>query len=102
MAKKSTTTEIKEEVNVKVEEEVKTEVSVETPAVTEVKTRTIIANTSSVFRKAANLEAKYVIGEMPAGIAFEIEKEVSNRIYGDFYLLKNGYYITKNGNYTLN
>ena len=96
MAKKSTVTEIKEEV------EVVEEAKVEAPTITEIKTRTIIANAPTAFRKTANLENKYVVSLMPTGIAYEIEKEVSNKIYGSFYKLKNGFYITKDGNYTLN
>lgn len=102
MAKKSSTNEVKEEVVQEVEIETPVTVETEAPAVADVKAPTIIANTSGIFRRAANLEARYIVGEMPAGIAYEIEKEVSNKIYGDFYQLKNGYYITKNGNYTLN
>ena len=94
MAKKSTATEVKKEV---IEE-----TKVEAPAIAEVKTHTIIANAPTAFRKTANLENKYVVGLMPTGIAYEIEKEVSNKIYGSFYKLKNGFYITKDGNYTLN
>jgi hypothetical protein len=98
MAKKSTT-ETKE----KIIEEVIEEVKVESPAIAEeARVRTIISNTPGYFRRAANIEANYIVGEMPAGIAFEIEKEVSSRIYGEFYLLKNGYYITKSGNYSIN
>ena len=94
MAAKKSTTEAKTTVEEKVvpaqAEEVK------------VAKRTIIANEPVAFRKTMSLETKYIMGQMPIGVAHEIVKETSSKIYGDFYLLNNGYYITKNGNYTIN
>lgn len=66
------------------------------------KNRTIIANSPVPFRTITSLESKYVIGTMPVGVAYEIVKEANSRIYGDFYKLNNGYYITKSGNYSIN
>lgn len=68
----------------------------------EIKKRIIIAKTATPFRKSTTLEYKQIVGTMPVGVAYEIVKEVKSKIYGDFYLLNNGYYITKNGNYSLN
>lgn len=90
MAKKSTTTETKTIV-----EDVKTDV------VKSTKQRIIIAKTSTPFRKTISLENKQIIGQMPVGIAYEIVKECNSKIYGDFYQLNNGYYVTKNGNYSI-
>lgn len=61
----------------------------------------IIAKTSVPFRRKPNLEQKYVVGKMQTGTAYRIAKEVKSIIYGSFYLLSNGYYITKDGNYTI-
>lgn len=66
-----------------------------------VKPLIIISKTSTPFRKTISLENKYVVGYMIVGTAYEIVREVSSKIYGDFYQLSNGYYITKNGNYSI-
>lgn len=110
MAKKTTTSQQVEET--KVTEEVVQEavapvvteepVPVATEAVAEpLKPRIIIAKTSVPFRKIASLEQKYVDGQMPVGIPFKIMKEIKTVLYGDFYELSNGKYITKRGNYTI-
>ena len=65
------------------------------------KPRAVIAKSIAPLRSRISLQSKYIIGQMKIGTAYEIEKEISTTIYGDFYLLKNGYYITKDGNYTL-
>lgn len=76
-------------------EEVKTSVApVEKPKI-------IIASISTPFRRTPSLEAKYIVGQMPTGTAFEITNEVTSKIFGDFYLLNNGYYVTKNGHYSI-
>lgn len=61
----------------------------------------IIARSTTVFRKYPTLENKHIVKQMPLGIAFEIVSEKESSIYGSFYKLSNGYYITKNGNYTI-
>lgn len=61
----------------------------------------IIAKSATVFRKFPTVESKHIVGQMPLGIAFEIVSEKESSIYGSFYKLSNGYYITKNGNYTI-
>ena len=66
------------------------------------KKRTIIAKSVTSFRKTTSLEAKQVVGTMPVGVAYEIVREAKSMIYGSFYQLNNGYYITKNGNYSIN
>ena len=66
-----------------------------------IKKRVIIANSPTVFRKAISLEAQQIVGQMPVGVAYEIVKETTSKIYGDFYQLSNGYYVTKNGNYSI-
>lgn len=76
-------------------------VKVEEVVAEPIKPRIIIANTSVPFRKTTSLEPKYIVGQMPVGIAYEIKCERSSKIYGDFYQLNNGYYITKNGNYSI-
>ena len=73
------------------------EPKIETP-----KVHTIIANEPVAFRKVMSLETKFITGQMPMGVAYEIVKETNSKIYGDFYLLSNGYYVSKNGNYTIN
>lgn len=93
-----TKTKVEETTVETVEETVVTEeAKVEQP-----KNRTIIANSPVPFRTITSLESKYVIGTMPVGVAYEIVKETNSRIYGDFYKLNNGYYITKSGNYSIN
>lgn len=62
----------------------------------------IIANKVTPLYRVPNLATRYMIGHMPIGVAFEIEKEHYSDIYGWFYLLSNGAYITKAGNYTIN
>lgn len=105
MARKTVTTEPK---TTTVEEVAPLEVENVKPEVVDVKEakaepikRIIIAKDSTLFRKAATLDIKHVVGKMPIGIAFEIIRETSSKIYGDFYQLNNGYYITKNGNYSI-
>lgn len=61
----------------------------------------VIAKSATAFRKYPTLENKHIVGQMPLGIAFEIISEKESSIYGSFYKLSNGYYITKNGNYTI-
>lgn len=61
----------------------------------------IIAKSATAFRKFPTTETKHIIGQMPLGIAFEIVSEKESSIYGSFYKLSNGYYITKKGNYTI-
>ena len=95
MAKSSTKTKVEKTVIEEVK--AKTEVKVEQP-----KTHTIIAKTSVPLRKITSLETKYIVGTLPIGTAYEIVKEVNSKIYGSFYQLNNGYYITKNGNYSIN
>ena len=104
MAKKSTTTETKA---VTVEEAtapvIVENVTPETVNITEAKAepikRVIIANSPTPFRKTTSLEPKYIVGQMPVGVAYEIITEKTSKIYGDFYQLNNGYYITKSGNF---
>ena len=66
-----------------------------------IKRQIIIANVPTVFRKTMSLEAQQIVGQMPVGVAYEIVKESTSRIYGDFYQLNNGYYVAKNGNYSI-
>lgn len=106
MARKTATTEPKtttvEEVVAPLEvENVKPEVVDVKEAKAEPIKHIIIAKDSTLFRKAATLDIKHVVGKMPIGTAFEIVRETSSKIYGDFYQLNNGYYITKNGNYSI-
>lgn len=107
MAKKSTaTTEpkvtVEEAVAPVVVEGVEPEtVNIQEAVAEPIKPRIIIAKTSVPFRKTMSLENKQVVGQMPVGIAYEIVRECSSRIYGDFYQLNNGYYITKSGNYSI-
>ena len=61
----------------------------------------IIAKSATAFRKFPTIETKHIVGQMPLGIAFEIVSEKESSIYGSFYKLSNGYYITKKGNYTI-
>jgi hypothetical protein len=62
----------------------------------------VIAKSETPLRKVPSLESKYIIGKMNIGTAYIIIKEVNSKIHGDFYLLENDCYITKNGNYILN
>lgn len=64
--------------------------------------RMIITNVPTVFRKTTSLEPKYIMGTMPVGIPYEIIREARSKIYGNFYQLSNGYYITQGGNYSIN
>lgn len=77
-------------------------VNVEETVAEPIKPRTIIANAPTSFRKIMSLESKYIVGAMPIGVAYEIIREAKSKIYGDFYQLSNGYYVTKNGNYSIN
>lgn len=96
---------ITEEITTTTEEVVETkekvDASTEAPAPVEQK-RTIIAKSSTPFRRTTSLEPKYIVGVMPVGIPYEIVKEVNSKIYGGFYQLRNGYYISKGGNYSIN
>ena len=67
-----------------------------------IKPRTIITKTRTLFRKIPSLESKYIVGNMVIGTSYEIKKEVNSKIYGSFYQLSNGYYIVKDGNYSIN
>lgn len=104
-AKKSTkvtNVSVEEVVTTPVVEEVTPEVvNEEEVKVEPVKRQVIIANTSTPFRKTMSLENQQIVGQMPVGIAYEIVKEVTSKIYGSFYQLSNGYYVTKNGNYSI-
>lgn len=93
---KTKTEEIKETEN---EEVIKIEITDVKPEHT--KSKIVIAKAPVPFRRKPNLEHKYVTGQMPVGVAYEITKEVTSIVYGDFYLLNNGSYITKNGNYSI-
>lgn len=66
-----------------------------------IKNPMVIAKSSTPMRKVPSLESKYIVGYMTVGVAYEIIGETTSKIYGDFYQLENGYYITKNGNYTI-
>lgn len=66
------------------------------------KNRKIVAKSPTVFRRSPNLRTDYIVGTMPAGVAFEIIGEHKSAIYGEFYKLGNGYYITKSGSYSIN
>lgn len=76
-------------------------VNIEDAKAEPIKLQTIIAKTPVPFRSKPNLEHRYVTGQMSIGIAYEIVKEVNSKVYGSFYLLNNGSYITKNGNYSI-
>ena len=67
-----------------------------------IKLRTIIAKEAIPLRSNPSLEAKYIVGKMSIGVAYEIVKEVNSVIYGNFYKLSNGFYVSKNGNYSIN
>lgn len=107
MAKK-TKTEIAQEVvaplkieNINLELEV---VDVKDAKAEPIKKRIIIANVSVPLRKTTSLDVKYIVGKMAIGTAYEIKRECTSKIYGDFYQLTNGYYISKseyNGNYSI-
>lgn len=60
----------------------------------------IIAKSAVPLRRLMNLSPKYVVGYMKPGTAYEIVREAYNSIYGKFYLLNNGYYVTQGGPYT--
>lgn len=108
MAKKPTSQATETKVTEEVLQEAVAPVVVEEPvpvateAVAEpIKKRIIVAKTSVPFRSVASLEQKFVSGQMPVGIAYEIVKEIHTQLYGDFYELNNGKYITKRGNYAI-
>jgi len=61
----------------------------------------IIAKAPVPFRRKPDLSAEYIAGMMPVGVSFDITKEFNSKIYGDFYKLENGMYITKGGLYTI-
>ena len=60
-----------------------------------VKKRIIVANISVPLRKTTSLDVKHIVGKMAVGTAYEIKRECTSKIYGDFYQLTNGYYISK-------
>ncbi len=67
-----------------------------------IKRPTIIAKKATPFRTKPLLESKYIVGQMPVGVSYEIVQEIDTVIYGKFYKLSNGYYITKSGSYSIN
>lgn len=107
MAKKATTNETKtvaveEAVAPVIVEGVEPEtVKIEEAVAEAIKNPTVIAKSSTPMRKIPSLESKYIVGYMTIGIAYEIVGETTSKIYGDFYQLENGYYITKSGDYTI-
>ena len=60
-----------------------------------VKKRIIVTNISVPLRKTTSLDVKHIVGKMAVGTAYEIKRECTSKIYGDFYQLTNGYYISK-------
>lgn len=100
--KKSTTEKVEQAVaplkDIGVEPE---EVDIKDAAAEPIKCNIIIAKTSVPFRRIPSLETKYIVSQMPVGIAYEIVRDVTSKIYGEFYQLNNGYYITKDGNYSI-
>lgn len=66
------------------------------------KNPTIIAKTPTPLRKRISLQSCHIVGEMKVGTAYEILADIKSTIDGNFYLLKGGYYITQDGNYTIN
>lgn len=104
MAKKQieeTAIELTEAIQKESEEKVvqkENKVSIPDPSV---KNKKIIAKVPSIFRKSPNLSPEYIVGTMPAGVSFEIVSEYKSRIYGEFYKLGNGLYITKGGLYEI-
>ena len=63
--------------------------------------KTIMTNTSVVFRTLPNYNRCCEASLMPRYTSFEIEKVVDG-IGGKFYLLNNGMYIPVNGKYIIN
>lgn len=62
----------------------------------------LIAKDDSVItRKAPTLSPSHVVGKLAAGCSYKIRKSVDRTIYGDFYLLENGLYVAKVGNFTV-
>ena len=105
MAKKqtSTTTNLEEVVApVKVEGVTPELVKVTEAKPEPIKRRTVIAKSAASFRSMPTMETKYIVGKMPIGVAYEIVQEIDTVIFGKFYKLSNGYYITTNGNYAVN
>lgn len=97
--KKTTNVEETNEVTISVEEVATSQVE---EGIEPVHIPVVIAKSETPLRKVPSLESKYIVGKMNIGTAYTIEKEVNSKIYGGFYLLENGCYITKSGNYTLN
>lgn len=63
---------------------------------------TIICNTSTVrFRKKPTMDPRDALREMPMGVEFPVVRTVRSAIYGEFYLLTNGFYVEKDANYTV-
>lgn len=102
MAKKTTNTATAEETKVTVTEETIEETVQAEPVTETVHIPVIIAKTDTPLRTRPSLGAKYVAGNMIIGKAYRIKDIFETRIFGDFYLLENGYYVTKNGDYILN
>lgn len=61
----------------------------------------IAKDDSVVTRKAPTMDVKHVVGRLAAGCAYKIKKTVNGTIYGDFYLLESGLYVSKVGNFTV-
>ena len=101
MAKKAATTETEKVTTVEEVKETTTVKAKETEKAP-VHTRVVIAKSCTPLRKTTSLASRYVVGFMKVGVEYQITKEVNSKINGDFYLLSNGYYITKSGNYILN
>ena len=97
MAKKTKTTEVLQEAVTPLKME---NVNLETVNIKEakaepIKKRIIIAHVSVPLRKTTSLDVKHIVGKMAVGTAYEIKRECTSKIYGDFYQLTNGYYISK-------
>lgn len=81
-----------------------TPVAVEEPVETVEKSTvpTLIARGNDVVtRRVPTMDHKHIVGKLPAGCAYKIKKTVHSAIYGDFYLLENGLYVAKVGNFTI-
>ncbi len=63
---------------------------------------TLIAKDMSVMaRKAPTMEQKHIIGNLVPDFTYVIVKKIHSVIYGDFYLLNNGSYVSTVGNFTV-
>ena len=101
MAKK-TTNATTEETKVTVAEETVEETVKAEPVIEDVHVPVIIAKSNTPLRTRPSLGAKYIAGSMIIGKAYRIKDTFKTKIFGDFYVLENGYYVTKNGDYILN